>query len=307
MFSSFRCFRSTFLVFFRLTLAVCATAVSHTASANDGPGGAAQPRKVRVAGIVLKLVRGDKDANFRRIEPRIREAAANGAKIVCTTECFLDGYAIADQSITADVYRSLGEPIPDGKYYRKLAALADELNVNLVAGIHEVDDGKHYNAAVFIGPNGQLVAKYHKQRLGHEVVWNTPGNESLVFDTTYGRVGMMICADRGSRDIVTRFHDNGAVVLFCPSGGGFGPEANHKMRLYARENNLPIVFVHPAEFLVVGSKGEILDRTILGNIPGGKISPDQLIIRGPQIGGALDLSRSCYYDLPIKGIARKGP
>src|SRR5688572_761787 len=47
---------------------------------------------VRVAGLVLKWVRADKEANFRRVEPMIREAATHGALIVCTTECFLDGY-----------------------------------------------------------------------------------------------------------------------------------------------------------------------------------------------------------------------
>ena len=71
---------------------------------------------VRVAGIVLKWIRTDKEANYRRVEPMIREAATNGAMIVCTTECFLDGYAIADKSIPLEEYRALGEPIPDGKY-----------------------------------------------------------------------------------------------------------------------------------------------------------------------------------------------
>jgi predicted amidohydrolase len=56
---------------------------------------------------VLKWLRGDKQANYRRVEPMIREAAANGARIVCTTECFLDGYAIADKSIPLDTYRAL--------------------------------------------------------------------------------------------------------------------------------------------------------------------------------------------------------
>src|SRR5262245_38903935 len=85
---------------------------------------------VKTAGIVLKWVRGDKEANYRRALPLIREAAKNGAKIVCTTECFLDGYAIADKTIPPDAYRALGEPIPTGKYYRKLAALARELKIN---------------------------------------------------------------------------------------------------------------------------------------------------------------------------------
>jgi len=65
-------------------------------------------RSVHVAGIVLKWIRGNKEANFRRAEPMIRQAAADGAKIVCTTECFLDGYAIADKSIPLDTYRALG-------------------------------------------------------------------------------------------------------------------------------------------------------------------------------------------------------
>ena len=54
---------------------------------------------VRVAGIVVKWVRGDQEANYQRVAPLIREAAAGGAQVVCTTECFLDGYAIADKSI----------------------------------------------------------------------------------------------------------------------------------------------------------------------------------------------------------------
>ena len=99
----------------------------------------ARARTVRVAGIVLKWIRGDKEANYRRAEPMIREAAAHGAKIVCTTECFLDGYAIADKSIPLKEYRSLGEPIPGGRYYRRLAALAGELKVHLVAGMLESD------------------------------------------------------------------------------------------------------------------------------------------------------------------------
>jgi hypothetical protein len=62
--------------------------------------------------------------------PPYRAAAAGGAQIVVTTECFLDGYAIADKSIPLDEYRSLGEPIPAGPHFRRLAALADELNIH---------------------------------------------------------------------------------------------------------------------------------------------------------------------------------
>src|SRR5687768_13638985 len=118
---------------------------SAAGAAEPGPAGAGT---VKVAGIVLKWVRGDKEANFRRLEPMVREAAARGARVVCTTECFLDGYAIADKSIPLDEYRGLGEPIPSGPYYRRLAALAGELKVYLVAGLLEADGERRYNTAV---------------------------------------------------------------------------------------------------------------------------------------------------------------
>src|SRR5438477_13126763 len=109
------------------------------ASAAEPQPPAARPQTIRVAGIVLKWLRGDKEANYRRIEPLIREAAAHGAQIVCTTECFLDGYAIADKSIPLEQYRALGERIPEGEYYQKLSALAKELKILLIAGMLETD------------------------------------------------------------------------------------------------------------------------------------------------------------------------
>ena len=97
-------------------------------------------KTVRVAGIVLKWLFADKEANYRRVERLIREAAAGGAKIVCTTECFLDGYAIADKSMPLEVYRRLGEPIPDGRYFRRLSQLAKELKIYLIAGFQEANE-----------------------------------------------------------------------------------------------------------------------------------------------------------------------
>ena len=250
-----------------------------------------KPPTVRIAGIVLKWIRGDKTANLRRVEPMIRQAAAKGAQIVVTTECFLDGYAIADKSVPLDVYRALGEPIPTGPHYRKLAALAAELKIHLVAGMLEADGEKRYNTAALIGPDGRLVGRYRKQHLGHESVRNTPGDASTVLDTPFGRVGVMICADRRFKDIVGRFRENGAELLICPSGGMFGPKSNdHILQARSRENKLYTVFVHPAEFLVTAPDGSIAQRTILG---------DRLLIESDQAGGEHDQKRVFTFDLPL--------
>lgn len=252
---------------------------------------------VRVAGIVLKWIRADKEANLRRVEPMIREAAAGGARVVITTECFLDGYAIADKSIPLDQYRALGEPIPDGKSYRRLAALADELNIHLVAGMLEADGEARNNTAVLIDPHGQLVGKYRKQHLEHELVRNTPGTESPSFITPFGRAGLMICADRREKSIVEKICANGCRFLICPSGGMFGPTSNDPiLQARSKENQIPIVFVHPAEFLVTGPDGSILSQTVLG---------DRLLINANEERTDVDQNRVFFFDLQIAESANE--
>jgi predicted amidohydrolase len=251
-----------------------------------------EARGVKCAGIVLKWIRGDKAANYRRAVPMIREAAAHGASIVCTTECFLDGYAIADKSIPLETFRSLGEPIPDGPYFQDLARLADELNIHLIAGMLEADGVVRFNTAVLIGPDGRLAGKYRKQKLGHELERNTPANISSVFRTPFGPLGIMICADRTEKDIVQAFRVNGAGFLICPSGGMYGPVKNDPIvQARSRENGLHIIFVHPAEFLVTDPRGEIVARDLVG---------DRLLIDPADENTEVDSKQIAYFDLPAK-------
>ncbi len=265
-------------------------ALARTVPAADAPK--KEGETVRVAGVVLKWVRGDKEANYRRAEPMIREAAKGGAKLICTTECFLDGYAIADKSIPLDDYRALGEPVPDGTYCKRLAALAAELKVHLIAGVMEADGEARYNTAALFGPDGKLVGKYRKQKLGHESPRNTAGDKSSVFETPFGKVGLMICADRTEAEIVRRFCAAGADFLVCPSGGMFGPKSNDPIvQARSRENKIHIVFVHPAEFLATGPDGSVLERTVLG---------ETLLVGRDEVGGEKDKNRVFYFDLPVR-------
>jgi predicted amidohydrolase len=154
----------------------------------------------------------------------------------------------------------------------------------------EADGEARYNTAVLIGPDGKLAGKYRKQKLGHESVRNTAGSTSTVHDTPFGKVGLMICADRTEAELVRRFRVNGAEFLLCPSGGMYGPKNNDPIvQARSKENQVPIVFVHPAEFLVTDPSGDIRERVLLG---------DRLEIGKDQIDGKDDSKRICYFDLP---------
>lgn len=275
-----------------ILLALTSAALCDESATNARPSEKAscRERHVRLAGVVLKWLRTEKEANYVRAEKLIIAAARDGAQVVCTTECFLDGYAIDDKSIPLGQYLALGEAIPAGEYYQRLARLANRLNIYLVAGMLEADGDKRYNTAVLIDSDGQLVGKYRKHNLGHEHVRNTPGNETPVFRTPFGNIGIMICADRRDPDLVRRLCDGGASLVICPSGGMFGPKSNDRIvQARSRENEVPILFVHPAEFLVTDPRGDILARTILG---------DHLQITRNEIGG--DRDQNYYFVLDLQ-------
>lgn len=266
------------------------SAISPAATVSSAP-----KDTVRVAGIVLKWITADKERNYQRAVPLICEAAARGADVVITTECFLDGYAIRDKTMPIEDWRALGEDIPGGKYLRRLQELADELDIHLVAGMVERVGRTTHNAAVLIGPDGELIGEYRKRRMGHELVRNTPGDASPVFDTPFGKIGLMICADRRYPKLIARLGNNGAELILCPSGGMWGPVKNdHHLQARSRENRVPIVFVHPIEFLVTARDGSILDRRFAG---------DDMSLEADQIGGPADAQLVAIHDLAV--LARR--
>jgi len=240
---------------------------------------------VRVAGIVLKWIAGDLEANFQRAEILIREAAANGATIVCTPESFLDGYAVRDSSLTIEQFRAVAEPIPTGAYFRRLQKLVDELDIYLIAAITELDAKAVYNSAALVGPDGQLIGKYRKKYLWtDEKEKYLPGDAFPAFETPYGKIGMMICSDRRQGAAIRELVGNGAVIVFCPAGGGYGTENDRIVSQRFREGGVPIVFVHPIEFLVTGPDGSILVTELYGNTLDDVNRSDPGVVR--------------YYDVP---------
>ncbi len=290
-----QCDRLHILVTSLMVMAAAGCSQTTTASAPANPvaaHSAARKDSIRVAGIVLKWITADKERNYERAEPLIREAARQGAEIVVTTECFLDGYAIRDKSMPIERWRALGEEIPDGVYVRRLRQLAGELRIHLAAGLVERVGGVTHNAAILIGPDGQIIGKYRKHDLEHELVRNTPGTGTPVFDTRFGKIALMICADRRNAGLVRQFGDKGAELMLCPSGGMWGPEKNdHYLQARSRENRFPIVFVHPIEFLVTAPDGSILDRRFAGQ---------DMSIGTEQIGSQADARLVAVFDVPLR-------
>ncbi len=173
------------------------------------------PRRVTLA-TVNHRPRGTRSAeeSRERFARLVEEAAAKGADIVCLPE----GITLVGNGRK---YADVAEPVP-GPSTEFLGALAKRLRVWLVAGIYERTGARIYNTAVLIGRDGSLAGRYRKMSLPDEEIEGgiTPGSDTPVFDTDFGRVGLMICWDSSYPEVAAGLARRGAEVLFLPIWGG---------------------------------------------------------------------------------------
>ena len=96
--------------------------------------------------IQMDLAFLDKEANLRKASEMVREAAANGASLICLPEAFNTGYLGSD----IPAMKKMAEPL-DGESVTVMRKLAAELSVYLVAPIiYAAANGEAENTAVLI-------------------------------------------------------------------------------------------------------------------------------------------------------------
>jgi predicted amidohydrolase len=118
-------------------------------------------------------------------------------------------------------YVEAAEPIP-GPTTKALGEVAKRLAFYVVASLMERDGKCVYNTAVLLGRDGEIVGKYRKVYLPREEVEGgvTPGDGYRVFQTDFGKVGMMICWDVQYVDPARALAAQGADVILLPIWGG---------------------------------------------------------------------------------------
>jgi predicted amidohydrolase len=173
-----------------------------------------RPLSVKVAAVQCPSEMGDVEANRARLTRLVREAAANGAKIVVLPEAAITGYLSQDLALTwyvpgkplDPVFNGLhperaAEPVP-GASTDHFCALARELGIYLTIPFVEeagpLEKPIYYNTVCLAAPTGEMVAHHRKLRpWPHaERSWAEDGDRGYaVVDTPYGRVGLALCHD----------------------------------------------------------------------------------------------------------------
>ena len=177
-------------------------------------------------GLVQMSCGPEPDANLEKAAERIREAARQGAAVVCLPELFREQYFCQREDIRLF---DLAEPIP-GPSTEKLGAVAREEKVIVIASVFERRaPGLYHNTAVILERDGRIAGLYRKMHipddpLYYEKFYFTPGDLGFrAFDTSAGKIGTLVCWDQWYPEGARITALQGANVLFYPTAIGWHP------------------------------------------------------------------------------------
>jgi predicted amidohydrolase len=171
-------------------------------------------RKVRLATVHFRPSgKRTLAENCRLFAPLIEEAARQQADLVVLPETI----GVCGTGLS---YADVAEPIP-GPSTEYFGTLARRHGFYIVVGLVERDQHLLYNVAVLLGPDGQLQGKYRKVTLPRTEIEGgvTPGEEYPVFDTRFGKLGMMVCYDGFFPEPARQLSIRGAEVIAFPVWG----------------------------------------------------------------------------------------
>jgi N-carbamoylputrescine amidase len=236
--------------------------------------------------------RGSVEANLSRIEARVAEAAAAGARLVLLQELHNGAYFCQHQDVREF---DRAEPIP-GPSSERLAALAARHQVVIVASLFERRaPGLYHNTAIVLDADGRLAGRYRKMHIPDdpgflEKFYFTPGDLGFEpIDSAVGRLGVLVCWDQWYPEAARLMALAGAELLLYPTAIGWDPrdeEAERRrqqdawiicQRGHAVANGLPVLSCNRTGFeadpsghgpgilfwgtsFVAGPQGEVLAR-----------------------------------------------
>jgi predicted amidohydrolase len=195
---------------------------------------------VRLALAQIDCDLGDVEANVRRVRETL--VTASDADLVVFPELTLTGYEVGE--VGADVAIPASDP--------QIAGLGTA-GPACVVGFAEAGPLHTYNTAAYL--DGGAVGHVHRKLfLPTYDIWEerkhfTPGAEMRAFDTRFGRMAILLCADAWQPALAALAAQDGARVLLVPAASAarlYDIEETWRdiTRFYARTLQCWVVFVN---------------------------------------------------------------
>lgn len=187
--------------------------------------------------------------NIDRAEQYLLKAIEYGSELIVFPELAFTGYAFANQSEVRQISES-----SDGSTFEYMSEIAQQNSVFIAWGYIEYFEGKYFNSASLVNPDGKLILQHRKMNLwGPDFMWATSGfEEPKVVNTSIGDISLIICRDLKDeipqnipRNASRRLFDNQPVkpdiVIGCTNWGPDGGFPANKWMDFAANNECTLI------------------------------------------------------------------
>ena len=214
--------------------------------------------KIKIAAIQMSTVE-DKMENVRTVKTYLEKIKDENPDFVILPEMFCCPYQTENFPIYAE---KEGGPV-----WQQLSGYAKQYGIYLIGGsMPEKDaEGNVYNTSYIFDSEGKQIGKHRKVHLfdidvkGGQTFKEsdtlTAGDSDTVFDTEFGKIGVMLCFDIRFPELSRMMVNDGAKVIFVPAAFNMTTGPAHwelSFRTRALDNQIYMVGCAPARDVSAG-------------------------------------------------------
>lgn len=231
--------------------------------------------KIKIAAIQMPTV-ADKMENVRTVKTYLEKIKDENPDFVILPEMFCCPYQTENFPIYAE---KEGGPV-----WQQLSGYAKQYGIYLIGGsMPEKDaEGNVYNTSYIFDREGKQIGKHRKVHLfdidvkGGQTFKEsdtlTAGDSDTVFDTEFGKIGVMLCFDIRFPELSRMMVNDGAKVIFVPAAFNMTTGPAHwelSFRTRALDNQIYMVGCAPARDVSAGyiSWGHSIVTDPWGRVP----------------------------------------
>lgn len=214
--------------------------------------------KIKIAAIQMSTV-ADKMENVRTVKTYLEKIKDENPDFVILPEMFCCPYQTENFPIYAE---KEGGPV-----WQQLSGYAKQYGIYLIGGsMPEKDaEGNVYNTSYIFDREGKQIGKHRKVHLfdidvkGGQTFKEsdtlTAGDSDTVFDTEFGKIGVMLCFDISFPELSRMMVNDGVKVIFVPAAFNMTTGPAHwelSFRTRALDNQIYMVGCAPARDVSAG-------------------------------------------------------
>ena len=214
--------------------------------------------KIKIAAIQMSTV-ADKMENVRTVKAYLEKIKDENPDFVILPEMFCCPYQTENFPIYAEK--------EVGPVWQQLSGYAKQYGIYLIGGsMPEKDaEGNVYNTSYIFDREGKQIGKHRKVHLfdidvkGGQTFKEsdtlTAGDSDTVFDTEFGKIGVMLCFDIRFPELSRMMVNDGAKVIFVPAAFNMTTGPAHwelSFRTRALDNQIYMVGCAPARDVSAG-------------------------------------------------------